>query len=348
MVISRCRRLWCFSPSFIICRIAEPTFKLMHGSCPDYVPAMTIRSKSVIAYELYTGVRHVLPKRKGGRKQTNELLSTDAAKRLKNCVELLADAAQTKRLWWPAEKRYVSFKLSFVTLTLPSIQKHEDTYLTGVVLKEFLRWWRRRNPALLYVWKAETQDNGNIHYHLTTNSFIHHEVLRRKWNGLMKHYGYITEEGNQKPPSTEVKAVKNVRDIAAYICAYVSKKDIYQKALKRYHRRYGKRLKALEASKFELPKNYFKRFKRKVTCALWNASEALKIGPLRITEPSMSIMRELDTIAANPLNRKELEYCVVYNRKEVPASLTPSISEAYAAHLASIRKAAKEVIHLME
>lgn len=278
----------------------------------------------------------------------NGLLSQEAANRLKLCVELLADAAQTKRLWWPSEKRYVSFKLSFITLTLPCAQIHEDSYLSGVVLKEFLRWWRDSNPGLLYVWKAEVQDNGNLHFHLTTNSFIHHEKLRRKWNKVLRRHGYITEGGNQNPPSTEVKAVRKVKDIAAYICAYVGKKDVYQRALKRYHKRFGKRLKALETSVFELPKNYFRRLKRKVKCALWNASDELKIGPCRLFADDVDITRELYTLEAVAGGRVELARCVIYQKEGCSADLIPELSKAYDEHIMALRAKSKKVLHFVE
>ena len=44
-----------------------------------------------------------------------------------------------------------------------------------------------------YVWKAELQKNQNIHFHLTTNIFIHHATIRTLWNNCINRLGYISE-----------------------------------------------------------------------------------------------------------------------------------------------------------
>jgi hypothetical protein len=42
-----------------------------------------------------------------------------------------------------------------------------------------------------YVWKAESQDNGNIHFHIVTNIFIDHKIIREAWNRIIEKFGYI-------------------------------------------------------------------------------------------------------------------------------------------------------------
>ena len=86
---------------------------------------------------------------------------------------------------------YEKHLLMFITLSLPSEQKHEDTEITKIVLGDFLDRCRKLGFMSNYVWKAEKQKNGNIHYHLLTDSFVSFSLIRRLWYISLKKLGYM-------------------------------------------------------------------------------------------------------------------------------------------------------------
>lgn len=216
-----------------------------------------------------------------GAKNSNSM-SLKSVQRLRDAVNILYGTAKTKKLYVADLEQYFNFKLNFITLTLPSLQRHTDKVIHNKIFKKFIERWKRRNSNLLYIYKAEVQDNGNLHYHVTTNSFIHHSRLRKWWNNACNTLGYVDNSSSKDPNSTDVHAVKNVKNFAAYMCTYFSKKDIYTKKLKRFHRIYYKKLKNLKSNYYKLPKNYFKQIKRKVEIKVWDASNMLLIKPMRM------------------------------------------------------------------
>lgn len=157
--------------------------------------------------------------------KSKEGLSVKASNRMKDAIRLLIDCSEWKKLYSAKTKSYWRFKNSFVTLTLPSKQVHSDKEIHEKIFVEFIRFWKRRDKELLYVWKAETQENGNLHYHLITNAFIHHDELRAWWNYYCNKLGYIDRATTKDANSTDVHAVKGVKSLVAYAIKYMSKKE---------------------------------------------------------------------------------------------------------------------------
>jgi hypothetical protein len=167
----------------------------------------------------------------------NDVQSSKSLCRLKNAVNwmlLFADKKEVKtkidkaapwtkdniKKWW--------FRLAFITLTLPDEQKHSDNEIKDHMLQPFL-YWLQRYYNCSYVWKAETQINGNIHFHITVDQFVPWKSIRAKWNKIMSNHGYckIYQDGtNDKGDSaTQIKAVLNEKKCAKDIADYVAKKD---------------------------------------------------------------------------------------------------------------------------
>jgi|WetSurMetagenome_2_1015567.scaffolds.fasta_scaffold15241_4 hypothetical protein len=126
-----------------------------------------------------------------------------------------------------APKKNFYFKVNFITLTLSDAQMHDDEWIKAHMLEPFLKWMKRKHNAINYVWRAETQENGNIHFHITTNKYIHHTSIRNKWNQLQHDNGYIRRffdiYGDHEAPSIDVKAVKNTKELAQYMGKYFAK-----------------------------------------------------------------------------------------------------------------------------
>lgn len=157
-------------------------------------------------------------------------LSPSAKKRLAKATTLLCQSAKKKWIYNEVTKRYFFHQLSFITLT---VSDHEQK-LSGKeayqkLLSHFLQWLRRTKEVTTYIWKAELQKNGQIHYHITTPSFINYQDIRDKWNNLQKRNGllakYFSDKGHYNPNSTDIHEVRNIDNIAAYLVKYITKES---------------------------------------------------------------------------------------------------------------------------
>lgn len=129
--------------------------------------------------------------------------------------------------------------LTFVTLTLPSIQKHTDNEIKRQALGNFIKEIQRKCNVWNYFWRAEAQKNGNIHFHLIIDSFVNHTELRGYWNKQMDLMGYIEPfkktYGHNNPNSTDIHALRNIKNPGAYLIKYVTKSEGYRPINGRIH-----------------------------------------------------------------------------------------------------------------
>lgn len=116
---------------------------------------------------------------------------------------------------------------AFITLTLSDWQKHDDKYIKSKMLNNFLTQLRKRFQGISYIWKAEKQGNGNIHFHIIATEFVDWKWVRKVWNKIQLKHGYIkryaTEFGNTDPNSIDVEGLRHVKDCMSYMYKYVSK-----------------------------------------------------------------------------------------------------------------------------
>lgn len=193
--------------------------------------------------------------------KTKGKLSNESAKKLKNAVNWLCQSAPYKEVYSEKEKKKFYFKVNFITLDLPSIQHNiTDEQFKNVLLHKFFNAAKYKFGLRNYVWKVETQSNSNIHAHITSDTFFHHLELRNCWNKILKSTGIIDEyqskfkcldfdtykclfDGNANydddkikaafeygkktnwtsPNTTDVHAVKKVKNLAGYLCEYMGK-----------------------------------------------------------------------------------------------------------------------------
>jgi hypothetical protein len=81
--------------------------------------------------------------------------------------------------------------LYFMTLTLPAEQKHGDKEIKRSIFHPFMLWLKYQYYVVNYLWKAEKQENGNIHFHVIIDTFLPAAHIRQKWNFFLKLMGYI-------------------------------------------------------------------------------------------------------------------------------------------------------------
>ncbi len=80
---------------------------------------------------------------------------------------------------------------TFVTLSLPFKQMHDDNDLKREVFTPFMQEIIRNWNVKCYVWVAETQKNGNIHFHVLMDRGIPAVRLRQIWNKHLDSLDYV-------------------------------------------------------------------------------------------------------------------------------------------------------------
>lgn len=189
------------------------------------------------------------------KKKETWKLSYQSKRKIQDSAAYLS-IMSTPRTIKVSDKKYIyNFKTSFITLTLPSQQQHEDKEIKRC-LNNFLTTMRTRYGWNNYIWKAELQKNENIHFHIITDQFTHWAIIRHTWNNAINTLGYVDRYqekfknlslreyakerklsvqesmnawlyGNKtkwKSPGTEnVKSITNAKTTAYYIAKYISK-----------------------------------------------------------------------------------------------------------------------------
>lgn len=159
-----------------------------------------IRSNALILYDqpeyLYTvgkrNLQAMLVNMMEAKKQAYSGEMRDGTKkRIARAIDLLVQISKSTYGYNEVTKRMQKHRLSFITLTIS--QFHDvsirDAYEKCFV--PFIQWLRRTKKVSSYVWKAELQQRGIIHYHITTPAWISYTEIRDKWNNLQRSAGYV-------------------------------------------------------------------------------------------------------------------------------------------------------------
>src|SRR3972149_1013680 len=200
---------------------------------------------------------------------TEGVLSKKASKAIKLAIDWMVICANPDFVWSRSARLNFQVHLKFITLTLPCQQFHTDLIIKSQCLHQFLVEIEKYHGVHNYVWRAEAQRNGNIHFHITTDKFIHHQDVAEIWNRCISKLGYIDKyrenqlqfhkdgfqlhadmvknwnESPQRvayekgmtqnwcsPPTTQIKAVKNTSELSNYLALEFTKnknKDIFYK-----------------------------------------------------------------------------------------------------------------------
>jgi hypothetical protein len=228
-------------------------------------------------------------------KKHNGLASSKCNMRINLAINWLAHISRRQRVWCDELQKNIPFTLNFITLTLPVSQiksftlpcgkevklkdyskifylankgfgkinyNYTDHFCKKELLNHFLTVLRRKYNVHAYVWRAETQENGNIHFHITLNKFIFLVELRELWNSILAKTDMISiyqkkfsdmslekylqyraprnHKAKQKaiaawhygnssswlqPNTTDVHAVWRIKNMAAYLSSYMTKEN---------------------------------------------------------------------------------------------------------------------------
>lgn len=248
----------------------------------------------------YSGIKHKLTHHENFKSNnTNGDISHAAKRRIQNAIEWMVATSKRKQVTDYETGKTFNFKCNFITLTLSATQRHSDTEVMKCCFQPWLDIVRKKYSLKRYVWRAEVQLNSNIHFHITTDTYIPHQELRRLWNMQQEKLGYITEffnrHGHHNPNSTDIRSVKHVKKLANYMAKYMSKNRSYVKVGE--VRKVGNETKEImfnsqvyrdenENSKVgKVVASIIEKLPRKVDCKLWFLSRELsKFKSVIITE----------------------------------------------------------------
>jgi hypothetical protein len=187
--------------------------------------------------EMYTQSRPEKSLENLKKKKFTGDVSKHVKKRISRAIDNLILQTPWKKTFCRIEKREFRYRVGLITLTLPSSQIHDDNQIKNVCLNDFLNKIRNNHDCKNYIWKAEPQKNGNIHFHITIDKFIHHTLVRKYWLSAVEKLGYVTafaaKFGHYYPPATEIRSVRSVKKLGAYLSKYLAKDSKGRKILGR-------------------------------------------------------------------------------------------------------------------
>lgn len=203
-----------------------------------YIPVARITPGAIVTY----GIPTYRPRRTAKQEETkanltrgvfNGTIAEKARRKLKRTAEQwllsIQEAKKQKQAHTGKQTRYVTF----VTLTLSAKQRHSDLKIKRECLNVFLIYAIRHLNVRQFIWRAESQANGNIHFHLFMDSYIPHQKVRTVWNKCQERLGYITRfkaiYGHSNPNSTDIERIKSAKGASLYVTKYIAKESKYRK-----------------------------------------------------------------------------------------------------------------------
>jgi hypothetical protein len=187
-------------------------------------------------------------------------VSKIAKRKISRALDYMLLIANNKTIHNNFTGKNFKFKLAFVTLTLPSAQIHSDNVIKEKCLNSLLVELRKVYKVKNYIWRAEKQKNGNIHFHILVDKFIPFQELKDRWNRIVNKLGYVDRYREEQinwhkngfrvrenllktwpkekqyqaflrgsklqwnsPNSTDIHSIFKIRNIKLYISKYMTK-----------------------------------------------------------------------------------------------------------------------------
>lgn len=203
-------------PAIPIIQIRPGCLLLYNLSFRNYLGATSCRldrNATAAPHKLYTGK-----------------MNSKSKSKLRFSINLLVAQAREKEQFNHDTGKFYKFKVNFITLTLSAPQNDlSDRIIKSKMLAPWIRNMRESFKLRSYVWRAERQKNGNIHFHFITDTYIRYDVIRDAWNYQQAKFHFITDfqQKNKSvfPNSTDVHAVFQIRNLASYMVKYMCKDE---------------------------------------------------------------------------------------------------------------------------
>ena len=155
--------------------------------------------------------------------------SINSIKRVKECLYTwcysIAEGNKFNKLRGSKKK----IQLVMATLTLSSKQVHTDKVIKSKILEPFIKKLKYQYGIVNYFWRAEPQENGNIHFHLVIDKFVDKIDLQDYWNNCQNKLGYVDRyyerTGKVNPPSTQIQVFAGNAKSIEYLLKYLTKEN---------------------------------------------------------------------------------------------------------------------------
>ena len=201
------------------------------------IPLMQIRPGCLLLYDMsyynylgsrpqYENDKHIKPEKIAYSGKMNQ----KSKSRLRFSINLLVAQAKWKERFNEKTSKFYKFKVNFITLTLSAPQKSvTDRTIKSKMLAPWIRNMRNVYGLRSYVWRAERQKNGNLHFHISSDTFIPYEAIRDAWNLQQGKFHFITDFQNKNhsvfPNSTDVHGTFDIQNLASYMVKYMLKDE---------------------------------------------------------------------------------------------------------------------------
>lgn len=149
------------------------------------------------------------------QKAPNGILSVNSKRKLKSAIKWLTACSDEKQVYQKKLKKKVSYKINLITLTFKNNMQDDKTART--LLSKWLEMAKHRFGIVHYVWKAEPQERGAIHFHIATNTYVPYAEIAYTWNRLLFKNGFDQRNCN----STDVIPIVGVNSLEGYLCEYL-------------------------------------------------------------------------------------------------------------------------------
>ena len=239
----------------------------------------------------------------------NGYISRSTVKKIGHMVENLVFGIETFKKENSQKKGVNQIQPTFITLTLSYGQIQNDNYIKRNLLMRFIEKIKKEKGVQNYIWRAEPQVNGNIHFHIIIDRFVPWQYIRKEWNLIQEKHDYIDafeqKHGHRNPNSTDIHSLLKVNNIAAYICKYMVK---------------DKPLRKIEGRIWGCSNNFHK----------------IKNPRIEICEHIINDIEEL--VKENKVYKKVLEYCTIFRYKanEIKQTINNIIYNIYSEFVSSI------------
>lgn len=295
----------------------------------SYVPTIKISHKYLVSY---TTLLSDNPNKKNNYSNfftEDEKVTTykgeiteGSKKRLREACELMFAISTEKHYKHPTTGKNLKFRIGLLTLTLAAAQRElTDREIKQGLLEPYLRKLKKYGLKN-YVWKAERQKNGNIHFHIFIDCFIDFQDARNIWNREQSKFHFINDfelkHGHRNPNGTDIKPINTQDGMIVYMVKYMMKEEEVQ------HQ--GK-----------LGRDYSEKAKGKV----WDCSKPLKE---KNTTADFATNTEYEAIMAavekGQIREFKKDYATIYYFQEprVWQYVPPSIYDRYRNFLSHVQR----------
>lgn len=160
-----------------------------------FVPMCTVKNDKVI---LWNAVYSDWPAEENPYKpKTEHKFSLDAQKRFLQCFDNLANLFESapkrqKNFFdYKIEGKFYRRKPTFLTLTVPIPGNHSDMKIKEECFIPFKEALIANHGVKNYIWKAEAQLRGAIHFHMILDIYQDHKKIRKMWFRKLRECGLI-------------------------------------------------------------------------------------------------------------------------------------------------------------